>query len=212
MRRITIVSYSPSGISRKIAETLAGYFSAEYCVIDLTDPAVRQTNCFFSSEDLLIFAAPSYLGRLPVVEGGIFDRIYANDTPGIFLAIFGNRSYEDMLLEMAQIAEDRGVIGIGALALAISGQAQADEIRRGELKKAWRLEVFANNMSQILSGIEEDPAYYERHSLTVNGNFPYKAHERTDASQEPFFSQVRTPRRAKSAEYFYMKPDRRAYR
>ena len=211
MRRVTIVSYSPGGTSRKIAETLAGYFSPAYCTIDLTDPSVRQTNYFFSNEDLLIFAAPSYLGRLPVVEGGIFDHIYANDTPGIFLATFGNRSYEDMLLEMAQIAEDRGVIGIGALALAISGRTQADEVRRGELKKAWKLETFADNMLQILNGIEEDPAYYERHSLKVNGNFPYKTHERTDACQEPFFSQIRTPRRAKSVEYFYMKPDRRAY-
>lgn len=180
MRPITIISYSPDGKSEKIAEILAKQLSSEHCVIDLTDPALRHSNHFFSKGDLLIFTAPACLGRLPVVEGGIFDHIYANDTPGIFLATFAGSSYGDVLLEMAQIAEDRGIVGIGALALPSQTNKNG---KRNELNK---LKLFADSMKQIIPRIESDPAYFEHYSLTINGNFPYRTYETAGISQSSF--------------------------
>lgn len=197
MRHITIAAYSPMGVSRCFAEILAGYFPSEWGVLDFTDAGVRKENHFFDQQDFIIFAAPSLMGRLPVVEGGIFDHIYANDTPGVFLATFTGQTYGDMLLELAQTAEDRGVVGIGAAAFPVpQNTGKIDDMVAEE---SAGLRSFAKVMDRIFREMELTPDYIDGHALKVRGHFPYRHYEEFDAR----------PRQAGgTSEYFYMRPSK----
>ena len=191
MRQITIAAYSPTGVPRHLAETLAGYLSAEWRVLDFLNAEVRRTSFFFNQEDLIIFAAPSFMGRLP--EDGIFDRIYANDTPGIFLAAYTGRTYGDMLLELAQVAEDRGVVGIGAAAIPVPQNSQVI----ADPEELARLKAFSGAMRRICRDIELDSEYVESHALKVRGRFPYHRYEERDSGAAQAGS---------AGEYFLMRP------
>lgn len=65
-------------------------------------------------EDLVILGAPVYAGRLPQLEGGIFERLRGDGTPAVFNVSYGNRAFEDALLEEQDICQAHGFHGIAA--------------------------------------------------------------------------------------------------
>ena len=178
--KVTIVVFSPGGTTKVYAGKLAESISGEYEIIDLTEPEARKKTHYFTKEDLVIFASPVYSGRIPQVEGRIFNKIYGNDTPGVFLVTYGNRAYEDALLELAQIAECNGFLGIGGAAYvaphSLSPSVAAEHPTENDLKQ---LAAFGKRMKQIILYMRDDPCYFEQHNMTIKGNFPYKNYKRT---------------------------------
>ena len=100
------VYFSPTGGTRAYVTALAGLLSCEAEEIDLTAREERARDHVFGPEDLVILGAPVYAGRLPQLEGGIFERLRGDGTPAVFNVSYGNRAFEDALLELAQRPAD----------------------------------------------------------------------------------------------------------
>ena len=115
--RVAAVYFSPTGNTKKSVEAMAAAMNAEYETVDLTPPANQNVVCQFGPEDLVIIGMPVYAGRIPMVAAPRLDGIRGRQTPCLLVATYGNRHYEDALVEMEDIAKKQGFVVKGAAAL-----------------------------------------------------------------------------------------------
>lgn len=112
---ITIVTFSPTGGTRKAAVFLAKGLARQIREADLSLPEAQPLN--FTREDLILFAGPVYGGRIPSCMAEKLKNIRGNQTPAVVAAVYGNRAYEDALLELHDIVLEQGFKPIAAAAL-----------------------------------------------------------------------------------------------
>ena len=101
--------FSPTGGTARATELVCGAMETPFVAVDLTLPAARGQHHWFAADDLVVFGLPVYGGRLPQVPG-LFDGLRGENTPAVLCACYGNRDYDDMLLEWKKGMEKRGFI------------------------------------------------------------------------------------------------------
>ena len=120
MKTITTMYFSPTGTSRKISEAIAdgiaGAGTFERKRIDLTKPPAREKQYEFGTEDILVLGYPVYGGRVPAVLQNVLCGLKGTATPAVLAAVYGNRDYEDALLEGQDLLAEGGftVLAAGA--------------------------------------------------------------------------------------------------
>lgn len=69
-----------------------------------------------SADDVVVVASPVYSGRLPGEVSDALKHLHGNNAVSIAVAVFGNRDYDDALLELTDILRDNGfrIAGAGA--------------------------------------------------------------------------------------------------
>jgi len=82
--------------------------------INLTLPEGDQQTIPPFSGELVIIGAPVYGGRLPVNAIDRFRQLKASNTLAILIVLYGNREFEDALLELKNLALELGFIPIAA--------------------------------------------------------------------------------------------------
>lgn len=105
--------FSPTGGTQKAAEVITGVWGTVE-TIDLTDPAVPPSS--FQEDNLVLIAVPSYGGRVPSLAVERLERIQGGGASCVLACVYGNRAYEDTLVEMQDCAESRGFHVIAAVA------------------------------------------------------------------------------------------------
>lgn len=70
----------------------------------------------FTSDDIVIVASPVYGGRIPARVAESFARLEGNKAIAVALAVYGNRDYDDALLEITDILNNKDfrIVGAGA--------------------------------------------------------------------------------------------------
>lgn len=107
--------FSPSDTTRKYAKAMTDAFGRESQLIDLT-----HGSCEIESElidgDTALLISPVYAGRIPALAADLFRQIDGHGMRTIVAVVYGNRDYDDALLELADIAVNDGfdVIAAGA--------------------------------------------------------------------------------------------------
>ncbi len=110
---VKIVCFSPTGTSKAVAQGIAhGVDSDSTEVIDITNPEVRAQSLAFSDDELLIIAVPVYMGRVPAVILESLNAIQADGTPAVCVVVYGNRVYDDALLELKNIVAKSGAVPV----------------------------------------------------------------------------------------------------
>lgn len=107
--------FSPSGTTRKYAKAMTEAFGEDYQQIDLTHGAC-EIECNLVNGDTVLLIAPVYAGRIPEMAAKLFRQIDGHGMKAIIAVVYGNRDYDDALLELVDIATDDGfeVIAAGA--------------------------------------------------------------------------------------------------
>ena len=167
---IKTLYFSPTGTTKQIVEAVASGISEDkpQMIYDITLTNAREQSLSFNKEDLLIVGVPVYGGRVPTLIESYLETLRGNDTPTIFIAVYGNRHYDDALLELKNILEKNGFIGIAAGAfigehsytkeVATNRPDAADLSIAGKFGKAIKQKLNNNDNS----------------SIEVKGKFPYK--------------------------------------
>ena len=114
---VTAVYFSPTGNTKKSVEAMTAALDPGYKTVDLTLPSDTGISCQFGPEDLVIIGMPVYAGRIPMVAVPRLSGLKGNGTPCILVATYGNRHYDDALVEMEDIAREHGFAVKGAAAL-----------------------------------------------------------------------------------------------
>ena len=117
--RIFEIIFSPTGGTQKCADIFTAAFGKEVELIDLADFSYDFTATDITSEDICIIAAPAFGGRIPEVAANRLKLIKGNGAKAILMAVYGNREFDDCLVELQDIASENGfvpVAGVGAIA------------------------------------------------------------------------------------------------
>ncbi len=123
IKNVWAVYFSPDGsterVARQIAQAAAQTLgTGEVLICDWTLPGQREKELTFSEEDLVVLASPTYAGRVPnKVMPFVRDGIKGGGAAGIAVAAYGNRSYDDALMELYLLMKDNGfrMAGAGAV-------------------------------------------------------------------------------------------------
>lgn len=109
-KRIWAVYFSATDTTKKIVTALAKEaartLGAQYHEFDFTLPGARKDLLVFEPADLVIFGTPVYAGRVPnLLLGFIKDYIKGNHALAVPVAVYGNRNYDDALIELRDLLE-----------------------------------------------------------------------------------------------------------
>ena len=156
-------------------DTTARYINAALSVFK------NQADCYFnladdpnmplseiSTDDIVVFASPVYGGRLPEAVSKRFAKMKGNGANAIAMVVYGNRDYDDALLELTDIVSSNGfnIVGAGAFIGQHSifprvAKSRPDE---SDLK---RVIDFTPKCKDAIAGSKHG-------ALTIKGNRPYK--------------------------------------
>ncbi|WP_031480750.1 EFR1 family ferrodoxin [Maridesulfovibrio frigidus] len=112
-----LVYFSPTGTTKAVVQSIAnGINPSNIELIDITKPIVRDQPLLTSENELLVIAVPVYMGRVPALLLEWLNSIQADNTPTICVVVYGNRVYDDALLELKNIVTKCGCKAIGGAA------------------------------------------------------------------------------------------------
>ncbi len=176
LQSIKTVVFSPTGTSKAVAESIArgiGHESVEF--LDITGPDARLEPISTAENDLLIIAVPIYMGRVPALVTDYLVTINADKTPAVCVAVYGNRHYDDALLELKNIVSQCGgktfacaaYIGEHSFSNAENPTAEGRP-DAGDLQHA---EMFGGKIRENLLSLSSADSISD---ISVPGNFPYE--------------------------------------
>jgi ferredoxin len=112
---LKLIYFSPTRTTKKIVEAVArGTHIDKAEHIDLTSPET-ETQVFAEMQDeLAVIGAPVYAGRLPAAAVRRLQRLKGNNTPEVIIVVYGNRAFEDALLELKDLVSTAGFRPIAA--------------------------------------------------------------------------------------------------
>ena len=154
------VYFSPTGNTKKSVLSMAQAICGEPKEIDLTLPACE--TAAFGEDDFVIFGAPVYGGRIPAAAMQRLQGFRGSGTPCILVACYGNRHYDDALLELSDFAKAHGFIVKGAAATVgrhTFGHIQEHRPDEADLQK---------NAAFVKAALVND------REVTIPGSRPYK--------------------------------------
>jgi len=119
-KKVYSVFFSATGTTEKIASrigfNIASALNGELEIINFTPLNERSIERSFSPDDIVILATPTYAGRVPNLIVKYVESIMGNGAIGVPVVLFGNRSFDDSLMELKNIMIDNNfkVVGAGA--------------------------------------------------------------------------------------------------
>lgn len=162
------IVFSPTGGTKKVADYLTGALEGDITTVDLTDSKQDFHDISLTKEDVAVIAVPSYGGRVPAVAAERLGVVHGNGARAILVCVYGNRAYDDTLVELEDAAKRAGFQVIAAVA-AIAEHSIARQFAAGrpDALDAAQLSDFAKQIQHKLSGADSsEPA--------IPGNRPYK--------------------------------------
>ena len=165
-----IASFSPTGTTKKVAKAVAEGAGCAVLDVDLTDLEAVKNVARLDETAVLLAAVPVYQGRVPAVALERLKEIRGNGRYAVALVVYGNREYEDALLELKNALEKNGfqVAAAGAFVAEhsivrsiASGRPDETDIRTAE--------KFGADIQKKINGAQDISP------VTVPGNIPYRA-------------------------------------
>ena len=99
----TQVIFSPTGGTHKVSELLISAWTENWNTVDVSDMKFERESCSFTTEDTVLVAIPSYGGRVPATASRRISNLHGNGAKAVLVCVYGNRAYEDTLVELNDI-------------------------------------------------------------------------------------------------------------
>ena len=161
-----MITFSPTGGTKKSADLLSTAWS-EKTEIDLMD-RTADFGKVFAEEDVCLVAVPSFAGRVPATATERLQQMQGDGAKAIAVVVYGNRAYEDTLVELEDTLKEIGFQVIGGAAVVAehsifrefaAGRPDADdEIQLKEWSEKLKVKAEAGD------------------TVSLPGNRPYKAY------------------------------------
>ena len=158
-----IAHFSPTGGTKKVANAIAAGFSIPVVEMDLTkaDSAVT-----LGENDALMAVLPVYAGRVPQISLERLSALKGSGQKAVAVVVYGNREYEDALLETKDALETNGFQVIAAAAF-IAEHSIVRSIAAG--RPDAEDEALCRRFASDVMAKADDAA-----PVQVSGNTPYK--------------------------------------
>lgn len=173
------IVFSPTGTTRTVLRSiLKGLAPQSWSEVDLTrlpavpNPALTEID----GEGLALIGVPVYAGRVPTLARDRMLGVEGMGRKAVLVVVYGNRAYDDALLELRDLARERGFMPVAAAAFVGEhsfstkkypiAQGRPDE---SDLDRAVTFGECVQKKLREMEGVALDAA-----SLQVPGNFPYR--------------------------------------
>ena len=111
--KVKLIYFSPTNTTKTVLESIAQGMSIENIEhINLTPPKAEIPDLDGAPYEMAIIGAPVYGGRVPLVAIDRLKGFKATGTPAVIVVLYGNREFEDALLELTNLATEAGFIPI----------------------------------------------------------------------------------------------------
>ncbi len=175
IQSLKIVYFSPTGTTKAVVQAVArGINQSNIEFVDITKPDARKRQLVTSENELLVVAVPVYMGRVPALLSEYLHSIKAQNTPTVCIAVYGNRVYDDALLELKDILKERGCVPIACAAFLGEHSFSSDETpiaeARPDAKDLDYAKLFGHKVSEKLRNMT---SINQTADISVPGNFPY---------------------------------------
>ena len=177
VKKLKLIYFSPTGTTKKILEGIADGIDAENVEhINLTFSGGTQQPIPCFSNELVLIGAPVYGGRIPADVTHRLIQLKANNTLAILIVVYGNREFEDALLELKNLAIGLGFnpVAGGAFIGEHSFATKEVPIANGrpdslDIQKAIDFGVKVKDKVTLLQSADAQV------DLKIPGRFPYEA-------------------------------------
>lgn len=109
------IIFSPTGGTEKVANIISKNLSENITTIDFCNRNNNFQTTNIDRNDMVIIAMPSFGGRAPKIAIQRLKQINGNHAKCILVCVYGNRAYEDTLVEMEDAANDSNFKVIAAI-------------------------------------------------------------------------------------------------
>lgn len=162
-KKVWAVYFSATDATKKtvltIADEAARLLGAEREDYDFTLPRMRENGFAAGKDDLVIFGTPVYAGRVPNVLLKYLATIQGNGALAVPVVLFGNRNFDDGLIELRDILENTGFHTVAAAAFvgehSFSKTLAAGRPDADDMKEAL---AFAGKVTEKVKGLPEGEA------------------------------------------------------
>lgn len=160
------IYFSPTYTSKKSAVSIARELEGELHEIDLTLEETI-TEMTFNRHDIVVFGFPVYGGRILDEALKRLKSFRGDHTPCVITVTYGNRHYDDALLELFNVVKAQGFIPIAGAALVGEHTYGHIQVGRPNHDDLYRDELFG---SLVRLKIKDDNFSF----VSIPGKYPYK--------------------------------------
>ncbi len=175
IQSISCIFFSPTGTTKTIAETIAnGIQPKQIRMMDCTNNDSRKEHTLSLYDDAVILATPVYYGRIPEEVVPFLKALITKNKPVVLVVVYGNRDYEDALIELHDISMTLGFVPVAAGAFIaehsysttkkpiVHGRPDPDDLDRAR--------EFGQKIREKLKGIR---SLDDIEKINIPGNIPY---------------------------------------
>jgi len=182
IKRAKLIYFSPTRTTKKILEAIAEGLRMETVeAVDLTPPAMKTAPPETVADELVLFGSPVHSGRVPPQAADRLRRFQGNRAPAVVVVLYGNRAYDDALIELRDIAIAAGFQPIAGAAFigehSFANTATPIALGRPDQSDLEKAREFGYRIREKL---ERTAAFDTASALQVPGNYPYKERRRRE--------------------------------
>lgn len=172
LKQITSIYFSPTESTKRVTELIGAQIQGTHESLDLTDAVKIRPDYGFDENEAVLVGVPVYGGRVPETAVRRLRKLHGHRTPAVLIVTYGNRAYEDALLELKDILTEQGFCPAAAAAVVTEhnivrtiAAGRPDEQDKEQLRR------FGSQVDEKLGRLSGSCALEE---LTVKGNRPYR--------------------------------------
>ncbi|MCK3686430.1 EFR1 family ferrodoxin [Maribellus sp. YY47] len=183
METLSLIYYSPTKTTQKIVREIGQNMGLK--LISENNIAENKIESMPKAANncLTIIGMPVYAGRLPITAIDRLKKIQSNQSPVVIVVVYGNRDYDDSLLELNEIASNCGFKVIAGAAFIGEHSYSTNEKpiakNRPDQQDLEKCRDFARMITEKLKDINS------RSELNIPGNYPYKERKQLPATIHP---------------------------
>ncbi len=164
--KITTIFFSATYTTKRVVEAVAANLSKVVTAYDITNDTSTD-EVAIPADEVVVVGVPVYAGRVPAMAVERLRRFRGDNTPAVVVAVYGNRHYDDAVLELHDIMTECGfrTVSAGAFIAQHSifpkvGKTRPDAEDIADIK------LFAEKSAKLVAkGFGE---------IVLPGNRPYK--------------------------------------
>jgi len=175
LKSLKLVYFSPTGTTKAVVQgIIRGINQRSVEIIDITRPDARKKTIQTSENELLIVAVPVYMGRVPALLNDSLNAIKAQKTPVVCVVVYGNRVYDDALLELKNIMTKCGCITVACATYIGEHSYSSSETpiveARPDVNDLNHAESFGRKIIEKLHSVSSIDHISD---INIPGNYPY---------------------------------------
>lgn len=166
LQRIHLAYFSATGTTARYMQAIStGINASETNTIKLSE--VKNDTINIPANELIVFGIPVFSGRVPEFAHKAIRQIKGNNTPAIITCVYGNRDFDDALLELKDLAQSNGFNVISAAAF-VAQHSIFPKVAQGR--------PHAADLAQATQfGARSTQKLHTNNPIIIKGNQPYRA-------------------------------------